>query len=250
MSSALNGKRRRTRFLTVGGGVSRRARCLVALVFAAGLTWAGCGGTGGNASATVPATDVAVIDDSSINVPGLVQNGEISKDDFSRFLLQTAKQSGLQSVPHSGNPRYERLKDQAMQTALQTAWIEGEAHKEGITFTSRELQQSLQQIKSQFKTQAAYVNARDRAGLNEADVLERAKLQLIQNKIQERISNSVSGTGSSAAQRAAAQQSALSSFGQTFRESWQRRTVCAAAYVTTGCANGPPATSTTPRTSP
>jgi hypothetical protein len=140
---------------------------------------------------SVPSDDVAVVDDSSINVPGLVQDGHISKTNFNRFLLQTAKQGGQQTVPQPSSPQYKQIKDQAMSTALQIAWIVGEANKRGITFTDTQVNQSLQQIKSQFKTQAEYVKARDQAGLTDADVLERAKLQLIQNKIQQDIQNSV-----------------------------------------------------------
>jgi hypothetical protein len=140
---------------------------------------------------SVPSNDVAVVDDASINVPGLVQNGHISKTNFNRFLVQTAKQSGATSVPQPSDPQYKQIKDQAMQTALQIAWIVGEASKQGLTFTDTQIQQSLAQIKSQFKTQAEYVKARDQAGLTDADVLERARLQLIQSKIQQNIQNSV-----------------------------------------------------------
>jgi hypothetical protein len=139
---------------------------------------------------SVPSDDAAVIDDASINVPGLVDKGVISKTNFSRFLIQTAKQSGVQQVPQPSDPQYKQIKDQAMQTALQIAWIVGEGSRQGLTFTDTEIQQSLQQIKSQFKTQAEYVKARDQAGLTEADVVERAKLQLIQNKIQDNVQNS------------------------------------------------------------
>jgi parvulin-like peptidyl-prolyl isomerase len=142
---------------------------------------------------SVPSDDVAVIDDDSINVPGLVQDGHISKTNFNRFIVQTAKQGGLQSVPAPSDPQYKQLKDQAMQTALQIGWIVGEANKRGLTFTDTQVNQSLQQIKSQFKTEAEYVKARDQAGLTEADVVERAKLQLIQNKITDDISAGVSG---------------------------------------------------------
>jgi parvulin-like peptidyl-prolyl isomerase len=139
----------------------------------------------------VPSDDVAVIDDSSINIPGLVDSGKISKANFDRFLLQTAKQNGLQAVPQASDPQYKQLKDQSMQAVLQIGWIVGEANKRDLTFTDTQVNQSLQQIKSQFKTEAEYVKARDQAGLTDADVLERAKLQLIQNKIQEDISNGV-----------------------------------------------------------
>jgi hypothetical protein len=140
---------------------------------------------------SVPSDDVAVVDDSSINVPGLVDGGKISKANFDRFLLQTAKQNGSQTAPQPSDPNYKQIKDQAMQTALQIVWIVGEAGKEGVTPTNTEIQQALQQIKSQFKTQAEYVKARDQAGLTDADVLERAKLQVIQTKIQDNINNGV-----------------------------------------------------------
>jgi parvulin-like peptidyl-prolyl isomerase len=139
----------------------------------------------------VPSDEVAVIDDSSINVPGLIDSGKVSKANFDRFLLQTAKQNGLQAVPQASDPQYKQLKDQSMQAVLQIGWIVGEANKRDLTFTDTQVNQSLQQIKSQFKTEAEYVQARDQAGLTEADVLQRAKLQLIQNKIQDDINNSV-----------------------------------------------------------
>jgi hypothetical protein len=146
---------------------------------------------------SVPTDDVAVIDDASVDVPGLVEDGHISKANFNRFLLQTARQNNLQSVPQPSDPQYKQLKDQTMQSALQIGWIVGEASKEGLSFTDTQIQQSLQQIKSQFKNQQEYEKARDQAGLTDADVLERAKLQLIQNRIQDDISNSVGSVSDS-----------------------------------------------------
>jgi parvulin-like peptidyl-prolyl isomerase len=140
---------------------------------------------------SVPSDDVAVIDDPDVNVPGLVEEGTISKANFDRFLLQTAKQNNLQQVPPTSDPQYEQLKEQAMQSALQIGWIVGEAERRGLTFTDTQIQQSYDQIKSQFRSEEAYVRARDQAGLTEEDVRERARLQLIQNRIQDEISNSV-----------------------------------------------------------
>jgi len=146
---------------------------------------------------SVNSDDVAVIDDDAVSVPGLFEDGVLSKTNFNRFFLQTAKQNNLQQVPQPSNPQFKQLKDQAMQSALQIGWIVGEAHRQGLTFTDQQIQQSLQQIKSQFKTQAEYEKARDQAGLTEADVVQRARLQLIQNKIQDNISNSVGSVSDS-----------------------------------------------------
>jgi parvulin-like peptidyl-prolyl isomerase len=139
----------------------------------------------------VSSDDVAVIDDDSVDVAGMFEDGVMSKANFDRFLLQTAKQNQLQQIPQPGDPQYQQLKDQAVQSALQIGWIVGEANKEGLSFTDTQVQQSLQQIKSQFKTQQEYEQARDQAGLTDQDVLVRARLQLIQNKIQDDVSNSV-----------------------------------------------------------
>jgi hypothetical protein len=149
---------------------------------------------------SVPSDDVAVIDDSSVTVPGMFEDGHLSKTNFNRFLVQTAKQSGQQTVPQPSSPQYKQIRDQAMTTALQIGWIVGEGNRQGLTFTDTQVNQSLQQIKSQFKTQKEYVQARDQAGLTDADVLERAKLQLIQNKIQDNINNSVGTVSDSDAQ--------------------------------------------------
>ncbi len=140
---------------------------------------------------SVGSDDVAVVDDDAVDVPGLFEDGVMSKANFNRFLLQTAKQNNLQQVPQPSDPQYKQLKDQAVQSALQIGWIVGEAHKEGLNFTDTQVQQALQQIKSQFQTPQQYEQARDQAGLTEADVVQRARLQLIQTKIQDNISNSV-----------------------------------------------------------
>src|SRR4029453_4082941 len=74
------------------------------------------GGGGGVGPPNVPSDDVAVIDDSSVDVPGLFEDGHLSKANFDRFLLQTAKQNNLQQVPQPSDPQYKQLKDQAVQS--------------------------------------------------------------------------------------------------------------------------------------
>ncbi len=93
-----------------------------------------------SATRTCPSDDVAVIDDDSINVPGLVEDGKISKANFDRFLLQTAKQSGLQAVPQPSDPQYKQLKDQAMQSGRsRSAGSSARPTSEGLTFTDTQV---------------------------------------------------------------------------------------------------------------
>ena len=56
----------------------------------------------------VPDDDVAVIDDDRINVPGVVEDGVISKESFDKLLQQTATQQGLQEVPQPAIPSTRR----------------------------------------------------------------------------------------------------------------------------------------------
>ena len=148
---------------------------------------------------SVPSDDVAVVD-ANINVPGVVTDGKISKTGFDATFKQTALQAGLQAPPQPSDKEYQTVHTQAVQQVLQFAWITGEAQRQGLTITDTQVQQQLQQIKSQFKTEAEYVTARDQAGLTDADVLERARLSAIQAQIQDKINASAAGVSTSDAQ--------------------------------------------------
>jgi foldase protein PrsA len=143
---------------------------------------------------SVPSDDVAVIDYPNLNVTGLVQDGHISKANFSHFLTQAAKGSGLSTTPTPSSPQYQQVKTQAMQSALQLAWIFGEAQKEGVTVTDTQVAQALAQLKAQsnIKSDAQYQQALQQAGLTEADALLLARRSAIVNLITQKVNNKVS----------------------------------------------------------
>lgn len=139
---------------------------------------------------SVPSDDVAVVDDSSIDIPGLAENGHISKTGFDRLFEQTAKQQGLPSAPAPGDPQYNAVKDQAMGTALDIAWITGEAQKQGVTVTDTQVQQQLAQTKQQnFKTEADYQKFLEQSGFTQQDVDQRVRLQLVSTAIQNKLTS-------------------------------------------------------------
>lgn len=150
---------------------------------------------------SVPSDDVAVVDDSSINVAGLVEGGHITKTGFNRLFLQTAKQQGLQSPPASGDPQFTAVKDQAMGTALDIAWITGEAQKQGIQITDTQVQQQLAQTKQQnFKTEADYQKFLQTSGFTQQDVEQRVRLQIASQDIQSKLTASAPTPSESDAQ--------------------------------------------------
>ena len=133
--------------------------------------------TGGITHANVPSDAVATVD-----------GDDISKADFDRALEQTAKQQGVTQVPSPGDPQYEQLRDQAMGTLLDTAWIQGEAEDQGVTVSDRQIQTQLQQTKQQnFKTEAEYQKFLEQSGYTQADVDLRVKLQLLSQEIQKKL---------------------------------------------------------------
>ena len=146
----------------------------------------------GLGSPEVPDDDVVVVDDDSINVPGVVEEGRVSKENFDKLLQQTAKAAGLDAAPPPGDPQYDTIRDQALNTALDVAWITGEGQRRGVEVTDTEIQQSFEQTKSQnFKTEKEYQQFLTQQGLTQEEVLERVKLQVISTKIEEGISEDV-----------------------------------------------------------
>jgi foldase protein PrsA len=143
----------------------------------------------GLGSPDVPDDDVAVVDDDSITVPGVIEEGKISKENFDRILEQTARQQGLDAVPPPSDPQYAALRDQAMNTALDVAWITGEGQRRGVDATDTEVQQSFEQTKAQnFQTEEEYQQFLTQQGLTQDDVLQRVKLQVISGKIEDALS--------------------------------------------------------------
>jgi parvulin-like peptidyl-prolyl isomerase len=140
----------------------------------------------------VPDDDVLIVDDDRINVAGIVEEGEVSKENFDRVLEQTAKQQGLDAVPPESDPQFETIRDQALNTVMDVAWITGEGEKRGVEVTDTEIQQAFQTTKDQnFKTEEEYQQFLTEQGLTEEEVLERVRLQVISTKIEDGLTEGV-----------------------------------------------------------
>lgn len=132
---------------------------------------------------SVPEGDVALVK----GVPSDV--GSVSEADFKRALIQQAASGGIKKLPKSGEKKYEELKEAALGELLDAIWIQGEAEELGITVTPKQIDTELIQIKKQnFKTDAEYEKFLKTSKFTQDDVLQRVKLQVLSNQIQERIS--------------------------------------------------------------
>ena len=146
----------------------------------------------GIGSPDVPGGDVAVVED----VPdGL---GAVSREDFDRSLEQAAAAESIRRVPEPGSPRYEQLKQAALNNLFDLIWIQGEAAEMGITADAEEVSSLLQQtIEQNFRNRAEFDEFREQSNFTVADIRTRIKLQILSNKIQEQVVNAVAKVSSS-----------------------------------------------------
>lgn len=127
----------------------------------------------------VPSDGVAVVD-----------GNEITQADFDTAFQQASSQAGLPTPPAPGDDQYEQVRDQALTTLLDSAWIEGEGERQGVEVTDKEVDDTFNQLKSQnFKTENEYQQFLQQSGLTQEDIDERVRLQVISQKIQEQITN-------------------------------------------------------------
>jgi hypothetical protein len=76
-------------------------------------------------------------DDVPSDSVAVVNGDEISQADFETAFQQASSQAGLQTPPAPGDEQYEQVRDQALTTILDSAWIEGEGERQGVNVTDK-----------------------------------------------------------------------------------------------------------------
>jgi parvulin-like peptidyl-prolyl isomerase len=146
------------------------------------LLFAGFAIAQGIGSPSVPSGDVALVK----SVPSSL--GEVTKVDFDKAMAQGVAQAGTKKIPKPGEKQYEELKKTALGSLLDSIWIQGEAAEMGITVTDKQVADEFKTIKSQnFKSKAAYTEFLKTSHLDQSEVKERVKLQLLSTEIQKRL---------------------------------------------------------------
>ena len=137
---------------------------------------------------SIPDDAIAVVEDAP--------DGTVTKAEFDRVLAQTAAGQGLQEVPEPSDPTYQQLADAAEANALLSRWVTGEAADRGIEVSEREVEQQLDQIKTQqFGSEKEFNKYIEDAGfcteeelatepLVCQDVIKQIRLMIISDRIQ------------------------------------------------------------------
>jgi hypothetical protein len=90
---------------------------------------------------SIPSGDVVLVEDT----PGDV--GKISEEKFQRALEQAASQGGGKKTPKPGDPKYDEVKETALNFILEGVWIQGVADQWGISVTEDEVAAQLKKVK-------------------------------------------------------------------------------------------------------
>ncbi len=131
---------------------------------------------------SVPSGDVALVE----GAPG--DSSDITMDEFEHALDLTGAQAGEEKAPKPGDPKYEELKESALNAILESVWLQGLASEEGVEVTEKEIEAELKKLKKQsFKSPAEFKKFLKESHYTSADVNERVKLQILSAELQKQL---------------------------------------------------------------
>lgn len=135
---------------------------------------------------SVPSGSVALVE----NTPGDV--GDITQARFDHALELAAKGNGEKKVPKPGDPKYEEVKEAALNSLFEAVWLQGQADEWGIEVTDAEIAKEKKKLKDEsFKSEKEFNEFLKESGFTDADVEERVKLQMLSSQLQERLAEEV-----------------------------------------------------------
>jgi len=135
---------------------------------------------------SVPSGSVAFVEE----VPG--DGGDITQEDFDHALELAAKQGGEKKAPKPGDAKYEELKEAALNSLFEAAWLEGQAAEWEIEVSDAEIAKEKKKLKKEsFKSEKEFKEFLKESGFTPADVDERVKLQILSTELQEQLKEQV-----------------------------------------------------------
>lgn len=130
---------------------------------------------------SVPSGDAALVQD----VPGDI--GKISEASVEHALDLAVAQSG-EKAPKPGDPKYDELKETAMNTVLEGVWIRGIAAEWGIEVSEAEIAKELKKVKKEsFKSEAEFQKFLKESHYTAQDVNDRIETQILSTQLQEQL---------------------------------------------------------------
>jgi Raf kinase inhibitor-like YbhB/YbcL family protein len=189
------------------------------------LALSGCGGGSSTSTSTTSATEAsgsgvssqAAL--SSSETVATVDRTPIAKATFDHWLAVT---TALNGSSQGAGSSAQALKDRVLGFLITSQWVLAEAAAQGITISEAAVHKRLAEVQGkQFKKPAELQKYLAKSGETTADLLLRAKLELLESAIAQRVT--------------ATKQTALASFQKEFQKKWKAKTSCSAKYVMEDC---------------
>jgi len=131
---------------------------------------------------SIPSGDVALVEDA----PGDV--GEVTQAEFDHALELSVKQAGEKKAPKPGTPKYDELKETALNAIFEGIWLQGLAAEEGVEVSDEELAKERRKVeKESFSSKKEFKEFLKESGFTSADVDERVKLQVLSERLQKQL---------------------------------------------------------------
>ncbi len=131
---------------------------------------------------SVPSGDAAVVQDT----PGDIGKVPVSKVEHAIELA--AAQAGEKTTPKPGDPKYDEVKETAVNSVLEGIWIQGLAAQWGIEASEKEVAAEVKKVKKEsFKSEAEFQKFLKESHYTPADVNERVLIQMLSKELQEQL---------------------------------------------------------------
>lgn len=203
------------------------------LCFVIAFAGAGCGAASAAAlpaSVDLPSGTVALVSE----VPA--GHKTITVAEFRHSLVLIAVQMGRRTVPGPGSREYAKVERQAMSSLLEVAWIYGEADERGVAVTHAQVAREVASLKrGSFQSGAEFRAFLAESHYTRRDLNERVEIQLLSARLRRQIGGQIERESRNEFE----EQRAFKEFLAEFEEKWRGQTVCAPAYATARCSNGP-----------
>jgi len=131
---------------------------------------------------SVPSGDAAVVQDT----PGDI--GTVPATKVEHAIVLAAAGAGEKAPPKPGDPKYDEMKESAVNSVLEGIWIQGLANQWGIEVSEKELAAEVKKVKKEsFKSPAEFKKFLKESHFTPADIDEKVLIQMLSKELQEQL---------------------------------------------------------------
>lgn len=180
--------------------------------------------------------------------------GTITEAELEQEMKQLGTITGSEQAPRPGNPKFDEIEDEALESLITTIWLFGKGEELGIEVTDQQVAEAIREGEEAASLRQAHFTPKT--------ISERVKRQLMQDQIEQKLGERVdepspaeirgyfeeNPEGRSFAEakaearvmvEALKKQAVYTAFDRYFPVEWKARTFCAEGFVVPSCSEFP-----------